>query len=130
MKGLTQKELGVAVGFPEKTADIRIAQYESGSRTPKVDLVNSLAKELGVSSKALLVPDIDSPEGLMHTLFAIEDLYGITIRDSEDGPCLAFRKGRDVGEIPDMFAEWNKMYGKYRAGEITRDEYDEWRHHL
>ena len=28
--GLTQKALGVAVGFPQENADIRIAQYESG----------------------------------------------------------------------------------------------------
>ena len=30
-------------GFPQKTADIRMAQYESGSRTPKEDLVKALA---------------------------------------------------------------------------------------
>ena len=26
---LTQKELGIALGFPEDSADIRIAQYEA-----------------------------------------------------------------------------------------------------
>ena len=30
-RGMTQKELGVAIGFEEKSADIRIAQYESRS---------------------------------------------------------------------------------------------------
>ena len=40
--GMTQKYLGQVVGFPEKTADIRMAQYESGSRTPKADLTNKL----------------------------------------------------------------------------------------
>ena len=34
-RGMTQKELGMAVGLDEKSADIRIAQYESGTRTPK-----------------------------------------------------------------------------------------------
>ena len=34
LRGMTQKYLGTVVGFPEKTADIRMAQYESGSRTP------------------------------------------------------------------------------------------------
>ena len=38
LKGMTQKWLGIAVGFPEKTADIRMAQYESGARTPKAVL--------------------------------------------------------------------------------------------
>ncbi|EAD4769682.1 XRE family transcriptional regulator, partial [Listeria monocytogenes] len=34
LKGMTQKELGLALGFDKKTADIRIAQYESGTRKP------------------------------------------------------------------------------------------------
>ncbi|CUQ29501.1 helix-turn-helix domain-containing protein [Dorea acetigenes] len=29
---LTQKELGMAVGFPDSCADVRIAQYESDVR--------------------------------------------------------------------------------------------------
>ena len=37
LRGMTQKYLGQVVGFPEKTADIRMAQYESGSRTPKAE---------------------------------------------------------------------------------------------
>lgn len=30
LRGMTQRWLGQAVGFPAKTADIRMAQYESG----------------------------------------------------------------------------------------------------
>lgn len=41
-RGMTQKQLGMAVGFDEKSADVRIAQYESGTRTPKQALVESL----------------------------------------------------------------------------------------
>ena len=35
LKGMTQKELGLAVGFTDKTSDVRIAQYESEARVPK-----------------------------------------------------------------------------------------------
>ena len=35
LRGMTQKALGIAAGFPPETADLRIAQYESGVRTPK-----------------------------------------------------------------------------------------------
>ena len=41
LRGMTQKYLGQVVGFPEKTADIRMAQYESGSRTPKAELTET-----------------------------------------------------------------------------------------
>ena len=53
LRGMTQKFLGMAVGFPEKSADVRLAQYETGTRTPKADLTAALAKELDVSPRAL-----------------------------------------------------------------------------
>ena len=66
--GMTLKCFGMALGFPEKSSDIRIVQYENGSREPKADLTASMAKVLGVSPRALKVPDIDTDLGLMHTL--------------------------------------------------------------
>ena len=59
-KGVTQKYLGQVVGFPERSADVRMAQYETGSRTPKADLTRTLAGFFEVSTDALTVPDIDS----------------------------------------------------------------------
>ena len=29
LRGMTQKYLGMALGFPEKSADVRLAQYEN-----------------------------------------------------------------------------------------------------
>ena len=29
LRGMTQKYLGLAIGFPEKSADVRMAQYET-----------------------------------------------------------------------------------------------------
>ena len=84
LRGMTQKWLGQAVGFPQKTADIRMAQYESGSRTPKEDLVKSLASVLEVSPLALRIPDIDSDLGFIHTLFAAEDLHGVRVEKNEN----------------------------------------------
>ena len=34
-RGLTQRELGLKLGYEERNADVRIAQYESGYRVPK-----------------------------------------------------------------------------------------------
>ena len=44
----------MALGFPEKSADVRLAQYENGSRTPKADLTAALAQILEVSPHAWL----------------------------------------------------------------------------
>lgn len=130
LRGMTQKYLGQVVGFPEKTADIRMAQYESGSRTPKAELTENLADALGVSPLALSVPDIDSYLGLMHTLFTLEDRYGLTIESGENGVSLRVdpRKGRDAAELSEMLTAWAQQAEKLRNGKINREDYDKWRY--
>lgn len=130
LRGMTQKHLGQAVGFPEKSADIRMAQYESGSRMPKAELTEKLAGVLCVSSLALSVPDIDSSIGLIHTLFTLEDRYGLTVETGERGVSLRVdpRKGKDAAEIFEMLAAWAQQAEKLRNGEINREDYDKWRY--
>lgn len=55
---LTQKQLGILVGFPQSNADIRIAQYESGIRVPKAELTEKIAKVLNVTTAELVVPEL------------------------------------------------------------------------
>ena len=130
LRGMTQKYLGMQVGFPEKTADIRMAQYESGSRTPKSDLTNSLAEVFGVSTSALTVPDIDSYNGLMHTLFTLEDLYGLKITEIDGEVCLHLDKGMGTNYITmfEMFNAWKEQAEKLKNGEISKEGYDRWRY--
>ncbi|MFI3255423.1 MAG: helix-turn-helix transcriptional regulator [Eubacteriales bacterium] len=45
-QGMTQKELGQAVGFPKSNADVRMTQYERGYRLPKKELLNQFAQVL------------------------------------------------------------------------------------
>ena len=130
LRGMTQKYLGQMVGFPEKTADIRMAQYESGSRSPKAELTENLAGVLWVSPLALSVPDIDSYLGLMHTLFTLEDRYGLTVETGEIGVSLRVdpRKGKDAAELSEMLNAWAEQAEKYRNGKINREDYDKWRY--
>lgn len=130
LHGFTQKYLGQMLGFSDTQADVRIAQYEKGSRSPKEKYLNALAEIFEVSPHALAVPDIDSYVGLMHTLFAIEDLYGLHIGEIDGEPCLRLdnTKGIDYLSMFDMFQAWQKQAAKLDAGEITKEEYDEWRY--
>lgn len=131
LRGMTQKYLGHVVGFPEKTADIRMAQYESGSRTPKTDLTNKLAEIFDISPQALSVPDIDSYIGLMHTLFALEDIYGLTVSEADGEVCLKVNKdkGKDAAELSKMLCAWKEQADKLSSEEISREEYDNWRYY-
>ena len=129
-KGVTQKYLGQVVGFPERSADVRMAQYETGSRTPKADLTRALAGFFEVSTDALTVPDIDSDIGLMHTLFALEDIRGLTIGEIDGEICLKLdkSKGKTYVDMLEMLSAWAEQAKKLEAGEITREDYDRWRY--
>ena len=131
LRGMTQKYLGMTVGFPEKSADVRLAQYENGSRSPKADLTAALAEVLDVSPQALSVPDIDSYTGLMHTLFTLEDLYGLKVRELDGEICLTVdvRQNKDAAHLHEMLCSWQQAAAMLEAGEITKEDYDKWRYH-
>lgn len=131
MRGMTQKYLGMALGFPERSADVRLAQYETGSRKPKADLTATLAQVLDVSPQALDVPDIDSQIGLMHTLFTLEDIYGLTVSEADGEVCLRINKdkGKAAYDLLQMLSAWKEQADKLSANEISREEYDRWRYY-
>lgn len=131
LRGMTQKYLGTIVGFPERSADVRLAQYETGTRKPKAELTAALAQALDVSPHALDVPDIDSYIGLMHTLFTLEDLYGLTVSESNGEICLKVdtSKGKDAHELREMLYAWKEQADKLSSEEISKDKYDQWRYH-
>lgn len=127
---MTQKQLGQLIGFPESNADVRMAQYENGARTPKKDLTNKLADILDVSPLALDVPEIDSYLGLIHTLFALEDLYGLTAKKVDGKVQLHIddSKSKDAAAVNEMLSSWADMKAKLENGEIARERYDRWRY--
>ena len=130
MKGITQKYLGMVVGFPERSADVRMAQYETGSRTPKAELTKTLADFFEISTNALTVPDIDTDVGLMHTLFALEDIRGLTIGEIDGEICLRLDKSKGNAYIAmfEMLSAWAEQAKKLETGEITKEDYDHWRY--
>jgi len=128
LRGMTQKSLGMSVGFSEKNADVRVAQYESGLRNPKADLTAQLTQALGVSPQALDVPDIESYVGVMHTLFALEDNYGLRVDEIDGTVCL--RMNPAALTMIDNLTLWHEQAKKLAAGKITKEEYDHWRYNF
>ena len=69
---LTQKQLGLALGFSENSADIRIAQYESGERKPREDILRKMAKIFNVPLEVLIVPVLSEPREYLVEAFWIQ----------------------------------------------------------
>ena len=156
-RGMTQKELGLSVGFDEKGADNRIAQYETDYRVPRKEMLDKIALALNVNRLNLYSAGKgdSAPEDLLRTLFWLEDsgMGGITLfqlvpnqheptwqgERSEAADTAARYEPSDNWPlrppvamyfnalVDDYMREWLVRQQEYRAGEITREEYFEWK---
>ena len=129
----TQKELGKLLGFSDKTCDVRVAQYESGDRVPKEEMLKKIAAIFGISPYALNIPNIRTWASRMHIFFAMEDKYGAEIKKIDDEYYLRIEKTYPeqptiTGVRNAVLQEWVDMYTALQEGKITKSEYDYWRY--
>lgn len=128
---LTQKKLGMLMGFSEANADVRIAQYEMGDRCMRDDKAGRLAEIFNVSKESICVPDIKGAAKLMQLFFAWED-YGMVSVERNGRNDFALRLHLD--NMPekkisyDLLGQWAKNNTLYKWGHMSREEYDRWRY--
>ena len=132
MRGMTQKELGLAVGFDDNTADVRIAQYESGTRTPKEDLLKRIAETLDVNYRALYEPTLYAAEDVMYTLFELDEHYAVHLHEIDDDTDPAYTSKHMAINFTSLLLdsflkEWLLRKQQLAAGEISKAEYKEWK---
>ena len=125
-RGLTQKELGMMVGFDEKTADVRIAQYESETRLPKEPMRDKLADALRINKRYLRSYEGFCAEDILFLLFELDD--EIRLRLSKPDP-----REREInivipyGVVNDFLKDWMKVKQLLADEAITKTEYNEWK---
>lgn len=125
-KGMTQKELGLEMHYPYKSADIRIAQYENSMRVPGDETVNELARVLEISPKALRGPEGEgySPEAVMRILYEMEEAgYRVDIRRISNEVVAQIHNEKLSG----MLLEWRKVKNKYKMEKLSQKEYLTWK---
>lgn len=103
-RSMTQKELGVLMSFPEKSADVRIAQYEKNARVPKADTVAKFAEVLNVSPAVFSPTICASREDLLQSMYWLFLLKG----------------GGDIYDCETEFAQ-NRM--KLKLGAMSPEEF-------
>ena len=149
---MKQRELGELVGFTDGAAN-RIAQYESGFRVPKEDMVKKIADALHVKECALLEPDTGNLGGIMETLFWLDEDMPDVLRFSLSSPIdknqiaanaatapviQTNAKTSPFGAQPTMlwsendllnclFNTYAVMQYRYHTGKITHEKYFEWK---
>ena len=124
LRGMTQKELGLEMHYPYKSADIRIAQYESGTRGIKREVIDQLAEILGVSPESLVGPKGYDRQDVMRIMFDLED-KGYDIDIHKKGDHVVVEITADTLSLP--LTEWKKMKTRLKMGRISEKAYVEWK---
>lgn len=107
-RGLTQKQLGLKMGFPAPSAEIRVAQYECSRRYPKQTVIELFAKVLQVDPAALLSNAAGNQDDLLQSLFWTEEIAGIEAVEA----CLKY---------------WHQLRELHDSGVLSPEEYLEFK---
>ena len=122
-RNLTQQALGEKLGIDEKSAGVRVIQYEKGLRTPRKKYVEKFSEVLNVMPEAINVPTINDSTGLMHLLFALEEFFDLRITELDNKVCLTFGK-----EVEPLLSEWYEKNKSFQNGDISENEYKDWQY--
>ena len=127
-RGLTQRELGLKLGYEERNADVRVAQYESGYRVPKKDTLMEIMQTFFW---------LDEDNRNTFHLFQLvrnpgkcnaSDDKSVCYNDSDEWPAHApVGMWLDYGLVNEFLREWCLRKEQLKNGEISEDEYFEWK---
>lgn len=119
LRKLTQKELAIKSDL----TDSAIRNYELGYRSPSKEQLVKIADALDCDVSALIDYSPISNFQFMQMLFDYEDVLKIRplIEDSTRGLI-----SHDM-DFNDFLLEWDEMRRKHYNGEISDEEFDDWK---
>ncbi|MEF9967384.1 MAG: helix-turn-helix transcriptional regulator [Longicatena sp.] len=127
IRNMTQKELGVAVGFDKKNADIRIAQYEAGTRTPKPELIAKFSKALNAHVLSLMNERTQDPVmNMVFDLIDMEERAKVTLHPIEDNNS-KYAISIDSQFFNNFLEELVSIRKELTDGTISYEEFIDWK---
>ena len=116
LRSMTMKALGMRMGFDEKAASCRIAQWEQGFRNLSPESSDSLAKILNVAPARLAQP----PENPVDALIE----YFLWLDEAHDANFYG-----EMARLSDFLSQyWNKR-SLLSSGEMSVEAFREWKLH-
>ena len=139
LNDMSQKELGMKVGFSATTADSRIRKYESDAMAPKADIRAKIAEALNIDLEAISDIDVSSFTDIMYVLFELEEEYGLKIEKKDGKTYIVLDdSNKDLEPLISFLTVW-----KGKADDLANDsrrteeekmqakhEYDVWKSHF
>lgn len=126
-RGLTQQQLGILIDIKNGAAN-RIAQYETGYRTPKAEIVEKIAKVLNVREETFYMPN-DTIVDLIRMLIWYDWEHSLPFQDFGDSTqcfLLRIRLSCSHPAVKALLADWQIHRTAFENGRITSSDYLEW----
>lgn len=121
-RGLNVSQLAKKVG----TAESAIRHYEKNERTMSEEQLLKIACALDVSPLALRDYRIGSARDLMGLMLQLEETFGIV--PDEDGKRLVFdHSAKNAQKLEQAIQGWADIRRQLDAGEMTQEEYEDWK---
>lgn len=126
-RGMTQKELGIAIGIGEESASPRMAQYETDNRTPRKKMLHKMAAVLDVDPRNISIPTGYREEDMIYRLLVLEDYFPEMKleRNGRTGEVVINLQNKKINEF---LYQWGTIRGKKKQGMISEDEYMQWKY--
>ena len=107
-RGMTQKELGIAIGIGEGSASPRMAQYETDNRNPKLEQLSKIAEALEVNVFEFLDIEVKSVNDIISLVNKMNIATDIDWDIDNDKVCISFKNK----EINNCLKEYAVDYKK------------------
>ncbi len=124
-RGFTQKQLGLAIGLSEKSAESTISQYERCEKMPRKQAIEKLTLALNVPKTALIPISTEFSEGILQTLLFDEDSHYLKPCKFDDNYFIG-TENNDINFYTDLEC-WYEAYNNLKSGIWTKEQYIEWK---
>ena len=133
LNDMSQKELGMKVGFSAATADSRMRKYESGAMAPKADIRSKIAEALNIDPEAISDVEISSFADIMYVLFELEEEFGLKIEKRDGKTAIVFDDSdKDLEPFISFLTAWKdkKDALSSESDNEKKREYAVWKSHF
>ena len=109
--------------YPWYIHEVAIRKYELGKNLPKPEQLRKIAEALNVNVNSLVEFDIESDGDVLPLLFAIDEVFDVSIKDVDGEPGIFFSNKSLIQFLKD----WQAMKELLASGSQTPDNYEIWK---
>ncbi len=125
LRGMTQMELGNAIGILGKKGRDVICRYERTARVPRDDILQNIANALDTDMSLIKKYDYKDPRDVYYLMMWVEEICPNYVFNKV-GDMLPENEVQKV--LTENYTDWHRMRLKYIKGEITVEEYTKWKY--